>query len=130
MSPLIQVPAALSLLHQKSFLIFSFERGRENSCVGFENGLLMVTGDTQKLCCDSEVFCGQLTPLSGAAKQAGCSRRKENPLERVVGVSSGQIGGTFAKKPFQASLHDLSELLLVFSSFLPCERNRFGRYWA
>lgn len=48
--------------------------------MGFENGILMVTEDTQKLCCDPEVFWGQLTPLSGAAKQVGCSRRKENQL--------------------------------------------------
>lgn len=68
--------------------------------MGFENGILMVTEDTQKLCCDPEVFWGQLTSLSGAAKQAGCSRRKENQLERVIEVSSGQIFSTFAKKQF------------------------------
>ena len=46
----------------------------------------MVTEDTQKLCCDGEVFWGQLTPLSGAAKQAGCSRRKEMQLDRDGGL--------------------------------------------
>lgn len=68
--------------------------------MGFENGILMVTEDVQKLCCDPEVFWGQLTPLSGAAKHAGCSRRKENQLEHAIEVSSDQIFSTFAKKWF------------------------------
>lgn len=77
--------------------------------MGFENGILMVTEDTQKICCDHEVFWGQLTPLSGAAKQTGCSRRKENQREREREVSSGQICSTFAKSCFQASVQDLLE---------------------
>lgn len=92
--------------------------------MGFENGILMVTEDTQKLCCDREVFWGQLTPLSGAAKQAGCWRRKENQLERVIEASLGQIFSTFAKSCFQASLHDIQHHFLLFSSFFPCERNK------
>lgn len=94
--------------------------------MGFENGILMVTEDTQKLCCDREVFWGQLTPLSGAAKQAGCSRRKEKQLERVIEVSSGQIFSTFAKScraVFRRLFMTSQNHFLVFSSFLPCERN-------
>lgn len=47
-----------------------------------------------------------------------------------LGSPQARSAAHLQKSRFQASLHDLSELLLVFSSFLPCERNRFGRYWA
>lgn len=57
--------------------------------MGFENGILMVTEDTQKLCCDHEVFWGQLTPLSAVAKQAGCWRRKEPRGTRPGSLQAG-----------------------------------------
>lgn len=116
-------PAGLPLLHQKSLLVFFFWRQGENSCVGFGDGILMVTEDTQKLCCDLAVFWGQLTPLSGAAKQAGCWRRRE-PTGTCEWGLFRQIFSTFAKSCFGRLFMAFRNHFLVLSSFLPCEKKQ------
>lgn len=91
--------------------------------MGFEDGILMVTEDTQKLCCDHEVLWGQLTPLSGAAKHAGCSRRRE-PTGTCERGLFRQIFSTFAKSCFGHLFMPFQNYFLVLSSFLPCEKKQ------
>ncbi|XP_047608012.1 signal peptide, CUB and EGF-like domain-containing protein 2 isoform X3 [Phacochoerus africanus] len=97
----------------------------EDSCVGFENGRLMVAEDTQKLCGDGAVFSGPSTPSSGAAERAGCARRKRSSWRWACCLFRPHLPHAHdAKSCFQAALDGLAERFLVFSSFLLCERSK------
>ena len=79
----------------------------------------MVTEDTQKLCCDREVFWGRLAPLSGAAKQAGCSRRKEMQLELGWRSLEARSSAYLQRAVFGHLFMTFQNFFLVFGSFLP-----------
>lgn len=79
----------------------------------------MATEDTQKLCCDREVFWGQLTPLSGAAKQAGCSRKKEMQLELGWRSLEARSSAHLQRAVFRHLFMTFQNCFLVFGSFLP-----------
>lgn len=78
----------------------------------FKNWILMVTEDAQKLRCDSEVFWGNCLLCLGSGTSWLLKEKRE---------ATGRV--TEARSPAHLSLQDIQSQFLVFSSFLPCERN-------
>lgn len=124
LSPLILVPAGLSLLHQKSFLVFFFfKRGRKQLCGIWEWDFNGHWRHTKALLWSWSVL-GAIDSFVWSSKTSWLLKEKREPTERVTEVFSGRVFSTFVKSSFQASLPDIQNHSLLFSSFLPCERNK------